>query len=59
VKLISDLDRGGAIMIRQIVIALVAIAALLTFAPKVSHGFAASEITTCCALQLDAFTKVD
>jgi hypothetical protein len=33
-----DLDRGGTAMIRLIVIALAAIAALVAFAPKASHG---------------------
>jgi hypothetical protein len=37
-------------MIRLIIIALAAIAALVAFAPKTSQGFGAPEVKACCEL---------
>jgi hypothetical protein len=37
-------------MIRLIIFMLAAIAALVAFAPKTSHGFDAPEVTVCCGL---------
>jgi hypothetical protein len=43
-----DLDRRGTAMIRDIVIMLAVVAAIVAFAPKVSGGGAAD--TACCSM---------